>query len=133
MTTILLRLPSKQGFIYPKPLLHTMAQDWFKLAQMAGIRKGSIIRSYDFMHTNDTYILGEVVEIGPVEGSKGHLAVHIKGIKQVMDGSETPLYGQMYYPFLMHMQDRQFGDQNLGPGIVLARQPLPPICLNYPN
>jgi len=96
-----------------------MSQDWFKVAQMAGIRKGSIVRSYDFMHTNETYVLGEVVDIGPVEGSKGHLAVHIKGIKQVMDGRETPLYGQMYYPFLMHMQERQWGDENLGPGIVL--------------
>ena len=110
-----------------------MSQDWFKVAQMAGIRKGSIVRSYDFMHTNDTYVLGEVVDIGPVEGSKGYDAVHIKGITQVMDGRETPLYGQMYYPFLMHMQDRQWGDRNLGPGIVLDRQPLPPICLNYPN
>ena len=90
-----------------------MSQDWFKVAQMAGIRKGSIVRSYDFMHTNDTYVLGEVVDIGPVEGSKGYDAVHIKGITQVMEGRETPLYGQMYYPFLMHMQDRQWGDRNL--------------------
>ena len=110
-----------------------MSQDWFKVAQMAGIRIGSIVRSYDFMHTNDSYILGEVVDIGPVEGSKGHDAIHIKGIAQVMEGREMRLGSQMYYPFLMHLQDRVWSGENLGPGIVLDRQPLPPICLNYPN
>jgi len=116
-----------------------MSQDWGQVARDAGIKIGTMVRSYDFAFDNSNYVEGRVVAIAPWEGchpgcDTDH--VHIQVVRQFMgcnscnnkgwkgeipnmsvcescDGKgkrEIPPMNSMIYPHISHLESRGLYD-----------------------